>query len=186
MDTAPKPQDAGADRVSLRALTDADVAAHNAGEDDQTIRWLSGAPSTTLSTRRHFEMLARNARRGAGKRGFGVLLDGELAGYIDFDPDANDLPEPGDVNIAYAVHPWARRQGVATVAIRLLCARLEALGVGRRAIIRAETDNDASVTVARNSGFVHLGDFPALGETGPGGEPVVYSTFGRPLTDTSS
>ncbi|MFJ4076959.1 GNAT family N-acetyltransferase [Curtobacterium sp. NPDC089991] len=183
---ARKRRDSGADRVRLRALTDDDVAAHNAGEDDQTIRWLSGTPSTTQSTRRHFEMLALNERRGAGKRGFGVLLDGELAGYIDFDPDADDLPEPGDVNIAYAVHPRARRQGVATAAISLLCARLQRLGVGRRAIIRAEIDNAPSAAAARRSGFFHLGDFPALGEAGPGGEPVIYRTFGRLLTDSSS
>ncbi|MBT2534168.1 hypothetical protein J7E83_18970 [Arthrobacter sp. ISL-48] len=58
--------------VELRALTDEDVKAHNAGEDDETVRWLSGRKGTDDSSRRHFAMLAENASRGAGKRGFGI------------------------------------------------------------------------------------------------------------------
>lgn len=168
-------------RVSLRALTDADVAAHNAGEDDATVRWLSGRRGTTESTRRHFAMLSANERREGGKRGFGVLLDGELAGYIDFDPDADDMPEPGDVNVAYSVHPWARGRGVATAAVQLVCAHLARIGAGRRAVIRADLGNPASIAVARNSGFIHLGDIPALDETDAAGDLTVYSTFAREL-----
>lgn len=170
-----------AGRIGLRPLTMADVAPHNGGEDEDIVRWLSGAPSTTESTRRHFAMLENNARRGTGKRGFGVVLEGELAGYIDFDADAEGLPEHGDVNIAYAVHPWARRQGVATAAIELICAHLEDLGIGRRAVIRAETGNKPSIAAACSSGFTHIGDFIAPGETDSNGAPVLYSTFVRNL-----
>lgn len=179
-------QDVRAGRVGLRPLTMADVALHNAGEDDDIVRWLSGAPSTTESTRRHFAMLESNARRGTGKRGFGVVVNGELAGYVDFDPDAEGLPEPGDVNIAYAIHPWARRQGVATAAIELICTHLEDLSVGQRAIIRAETGNKHSIAAARSSGFTHLGDIPAPGETDLNGASVLYSTFARSLATERS
>ena len=69
--------------LELRPLTEDDVEAHNAGEDDQIVHWLSGCPSTEGSTRRHFATLADNARGGVGKRGFGVWLDDRLAGYVD-------------------------------------------------------------------------------------------------------
>ena len=129
------------------------MAAHMAGEDAAVVEWLTGAAATWESTSRHFEMLEANAARGTGKRGFGVWLDDELAGYVDFDPDDPDLPEQGDVNIAYAVHPWARRRGVATEAVRLVCELLRRNGIGKRAIIRTHPLNHASIGVARACGF---------------------------------
>ncbi|MGO1775713.1 MAG: hypothetical protein ACTHYY_09885, partial [Agrococcus casei] len=72
--------------IELRPLTAADVAEHNGGEDEETVRWLSGEPGTFESTLSHFETLASNERRNAGKRGFGVWSDGRLAGYVDCDP----------------------------------------------------------------------------------------------------
>jgi RimJ/RimL family protein N-acetyltransferase len=98
-------------------------------------------------------MLEANAARGEGKRGFGIWLDDELAGYVDFDPDGPDLPEQRDVNIAYAVHPWARRRGVATEAVRLVCEQLRRNSIGRRVIIRTHPLNHASIGVARACGF---------------------------------
>ena len=65
--------------IELRPLVEGDVAAHMAGEDAAVIEWLTGAAATWDSTARHFEMLAANAARGVGKRGFGVWLDEELA-----------------------------------------------------------------------------------------------------------
>src|SRR5262245_27931865 len=99
--------------VELRALRVEDAEAHCAGEDDLTVRWLTGGYGSVEGTRRFIEMLATNAALGQGKRGFGVCLDGRLAGYVDCDPDNQDALEPGDVNISYAVHPWARGRGVA-------------------------------------------------------------------------
>lgn len=51
--------------IELRAFTDADIKAHNSGEDDETVRWLAGRAETVDSTRPHFAMLADNASRGA-------------------------------------------------------------------------------------------------------------------------
>jgi hypothetical protein len=59
----------------MRALTHEDVEAHNAGEDEHTVRWLTGGYGTVESTTIHFDKLADNARAGCGKRGFGVCLD---------------------------------------------------------------------------------------------------------------
>ena len=103
-------------------------------------------------------MLAANAARGTGKRGFGVWLDNKLAGYVDCDPDLEDLPEDGDVNLAYAVHPWARRRGVAVSSILLICDYVSDKNIGSRAIIRVDPLNTASVGVARRSGFELLVD----------------------------
>lgn len=139
--------------IELRPLGEGDVAAHMAGEDAAVIEWLTGAAATSDSTYRHFKTLAANAAYGVGKRGFGVWLDDELAGYVDFDPDDPDLPEPGDVNIAYAVHPWARRRSVATDAVLLVCEQLRQDGIGKRAIIRTHPLNRASIGVARACGF---------------------------------
>lgn len=144
--------------IELRPLTNEDVEAHIAGEDYEVIRWLSEVPSTDESTRRHFAVLAENASAGDGKRGFGIWVDGRLAGYIDFDPDAKDVPAAGDINIAYAVHPWARRQGVATSAVRLMCNHLADENAGTRAIIRTDARNTASQTVAVRSGFRRIAD----------------------------
>jgi hypothetical protein len=63
-------------RIALRALTHQDVEAHSVGEDEHTVRWLTGGYGTVESTTVHFDRLADNARAGCGKRGFGVCLDG--------------------------------------------------------------------------------------------------------------
>lgn len=169
--------------VELRALTDEDINAHNAGEDDETVRWLSGRAGTVASTRRHFAMLAQNASRGVGKRGFGIWLDDQLAGYIDFDPDTNDLPSAGDVNISYAVHPWARRRAVATTAVLLVCNYIADKDIGDRAIIRAAPQNTASLGVAERCGFRFIAEITSTSDRRPDGSPVVYVTYALDLRD---
>ena len=160
--------------IALRPLTVADIEAHNAGEDEAVIRWLTGGAATDESTRRHFATLAQNAARDEGKRGFGVWFDDHLAGYVDFDPDAEFLPSSRDVNIAYAVHRWARRRGIATSAVLLLCDHLAAAGIADRAIIRADPSNLASIGVARRCGF-------HLIEPGPGDSTSGYTTYALDL-----
>lgn len=107
--------------IKLKALTPADIVAHNLGEDAETVRWLTGEYGTEESTRQHFERLANNASSGLGARGFGVWAEERLAGYIECDPDLADLPAKGDVNVSYSIHPWARRRGIATAAVEIIC-----------------------------------------------------------------
>ena len=54
------------------------------------MRWLTGCYGTVEGTAAYFDWLARNAVAERGKRGFGVWLDGHLAGYVDCDPDVGD------------------------------------------------------------------------------------------------
>lgn len=168
--------------VELRPLTHADAAAHCAGEDAETVRWLTGGYGTIDGTRAYFDLLARNAAAGRGKRGFGVWLHDRLAGYVDCDPDNADGLTPGDVNITYAVHPWARDRGVAREAVRLICEYIYANGIGGRAAIRVDPDNRASVGVARASGFAYRGNFVSSTDTNPDGNPATLSLYVRDLS----
>lgn len=167
--------------VELRPFTAADAAAHDAGEDELTVRWLNGAPATPGSTLAYVEQLAAGARSGRAKRAFGIWVDGRLGGYLDHDLDLADGIEPDDVNLSYAVHPWARGRGVAVAAVRLACNQLRAEGVGRRAAIRVEPANVASVRVAEKAGFRFVREFVSSTDRGPDGSPVTMRLYVRDL-----
>ena len=167
--------------IELRPLTAEDVAEHNAGEDEETVRWLSGEPGTFESTLSHFETLASNERRNAGKRGFGVWSDGRLAGYVDCDPDLPDLPGPNDVNIAYAVHPWARGRGVGAEAVQLMCEYIRRNRIGDRVVARIERENVASVALVTRLGFEHIDDITSIDDNDRDGEPVIYGVYALSL-----
>jgi len=162
--------------IELRPLTRADAAAHCAGEDDQTVRWLPGGYGTVEGTSAYFDWLAQHAAARHGKRGFGVWLDGRLAGYVDCDPNVLDGLEPGDVNLSYAVHPWARGRGLAVEAVRLICEFIQANDIGVRAALRIEPENEASVRVAEKCAFTHVRDFPST-DTDDDGTPVTLSLY---------
>lgn len=167
--------------VELRPLEHDHAEAHRAGEDELTVRWLSGGVGTVEGTRAYFDRLAENAAASRGKRGFGVWLDGRLAGYVDFDPDNADGLEPDEVNISYGVHPWARGRGVAIEAVRLICDYIRRGGVGSRAAIRVEPENTASVRVAEKSGFRFVHRFPSTTDTHQDGTPVIFALYVRDL-----
>ncbi len=145
-------------------------------EDDQTVRWLTGGYGTVDGTSEYFDWLAQHAAAGHGKRGFGVWLDGRLAGYVDCDPNVLDGLEPGDVNLSYAVHPWARGRGLAVEAVRLICEFIQVNDIGVRAALRIEPENEASVRVAEKCAFTHVRDFPST-DTDDGGNPVTLSLY---------
>ncbi|MEZ5087111.1 MAG: GNAT family N-acetyltransferase [Tessaracoccus sp.] len=164
--------------IELRPLTHEDAEAHCTGEDEETVRWLTGDYGTVEGTRAYFDVLAENAAAGRGKRGFGVWRDVRLAGYVDFDP-AGDLDglEPGDVNLAYAVHPWARGSGVASEAVLAVCHHLREHAIGRRAAIRVEPENLPSVRVAEKCGFRYVRSVASSEDTHADGSPVIMSVY---------
>ena len=61
-------------RITLRALTDEDVEAHNAGEDDHTLRWLNGTRSTAETTAAHFNKLADNAHAASKASAYASMI----------------------------------------------------------------------------------------------------------------
>lgn len=167
--------------VPLRPLVVADARAHCAGEDDLTVRWLTGGYGNLETTTEYIEELARDAAAGAGKRAFGVWLGDRLCGYVDYDPDLDDGLEPGDVNLTYAVHPWARGRGIAAQAVHLVCQILRNDQVGTRAVIRVEPENLRSVRVAEKAGFVHIRELTSDRDTRPDGTPTRFSLYGLDL-----
>jgi RimJ/RimL family protein N-acetyltransferase len=163
--------------IELRRLTAADAEAHCAGEDELTVRWLTGGYGDVEGTVEFFEGLAGNADAGVGKRGFGIWESGRLCGYVDYTPDLDDGLDPDDVALAYAVHPWARGKGVAVEAVRLICDVLRSDKIGTRAAIRVEPENSASVRVAQKAGFRYVRDFPSNRDTHPDGTPTTFSLY---------
>jgi RimJ/RimL family protein N-acetyltransferase len=170
--------------IELRPLRHEDAAAQCAGEDESTVRWLTGGYGTIAGTRAHFDALAANAAAGRGKRGFGVWWQDRLAGYVDCNPDNRDGLRPDDpplVNLAYCVHPWARGHGIAVAAVGLICAYVTAHAIGDVAAIRVEPANTASVRVARKCGFRRWRGYPAQD---PAGNPTTYDIHLRDLGTT--
>ncbi|GAB2604319.1 GNAT family N-acetyltransferase [Pseudactinotalea suaedae] len=170
-------------RIELRPLTESDVQAHNDGEDAETVRWLTGAPGTPDSTARHIAMLAENAVRGQGQQGFGVWLEDRLAGYVDYNPAVDDGLEPGEVNITYATHPWARGRGVAVAAVQLLCDRMAEHAEGSHAAIRVDPENHASVRVAEKAGFTLAREVESTTDVRPDGTLATLLVWLRDLAE---
>jgi len=141
-------------QISIELLRVEDAAALVDAEDDAMIRWLSEEQSTVAGTAEYIAKLARDAAQGRTKRAFGIWADGRCVGTVDSDPDVTEGLDPGDVNIAYGVAPWMRGRGVAVRAVELICAVIHERGAGRRAVIRTDSRNAASLRVAEKAGFV--------------------------------
>lgn len=167
--------------IELRPLTESDIAAHCDGEDGATVKWLTGGYGTVETTRAHIEYLARNAAAGRGKRGFGVWFDGRLAGYVDCDPDNLDGLVDGDVNISYAMHPWARGKGLATKAAEQICDYIRTNAIGTAAVIRVEPANQPSIRVAEKARFRFDREIASSTDFGSDGNAKTFHLYRRQL-----
>lgn len=168
----------GQQAVVLRPIRESDAEAYQAGEDDEIVRWLSGGRAPLAGIRSYFAGLAANAATGRGKRAFGIWVDGRLAGYLEVDPDVRDGLAEGDVNVAYAVLPWARGRGVARDAVRATAARVTA--DGGRAALRIDTENEASLRVAAAAGFTAVGEIVSATDRRPDGSPALLRIYRAP------
>ncbi|WP_423832606.1 GNAT family N-acetyltransferase [Streptomyces manipurensis] len=81
-----------------------------------------------------------------------------LAGTVDVRFEGAGLL-PGQVNLAYGLHPAWRGRGLATRAV-LLAARYAAREGGAQAVIQVDRDNPASAAVARRAGFTPAAPVP--------------------------
>ena len=95
------------------------------------------------------------------------LDDGEFCGVISFRfvPGSDELPDYVPGHVGYAVVPWKRQRGYATLALALLLPVARAVGL-RRVEITCDDDNEASRRVILNNGGVFTGTRrEALGKT---------------------
>jgi RimJ/RimL family protein N-acetyltransferase len=65
----------------------------------------------------------------------------------------------------------------AVEAVRLICDVIRMNHVGKRAAIRAEPENTASVRVAEKFGFRYVRDFPSSMDTQADGTPTTLSLY---------
>ncbi|WP_353649320.1 GNAT family N-acetyltransferase [Nakamurella sp. A5-74] len=123
----------------------------------------------------------RRTPGSAPANGVSAWRGDRLVGYVDADPDNDDGLQPDDVNIGYAVHPWARGSGVAVEAVALICGFIRDHALGSRAAIRVEPENEASIRVAEKAGFSRLDDFVSATDTNRDGSAVVLRLYVREL-----
>jgi RimJ/RimL family protein N-acetyltransferase len=140
--------------VVLRPLRLADVDAHLAGEDAELVRWLSGGPATPERVEAHVRRGQEQWAAGGPALALGIrtAADDRLIGTIDVQREQPYLA-PGQVNLAYGLHPAARGHGHATRAVRLACRLAATLPGAREAVIRVDPANPASAAVAARAGF---------------------------------
>jgi RimJ/RimL family protein N-acetyltransferase len=140
--------------VLLRELTPDDAEAHVAGEDEQIVRWLNEGMASTVDSTRRWIARHGDVHRGVadGEHVFAIDLDGRLAGMVALDATGLDGAVVGDVNVSYAVQPWARGRGVATRAVRLAAGIAIDRALGERLLLRIDARNAASLAVARGVG----------------------------------
>ncbi len=155
--------------VVLRCLQPDDLSDHIAGEDDDTVRWLTeghrSEPGRTAAwiVENQREWATGGPRRHLGIRdvGTGVLVGGVEA---HLEPPPRGTDHPLHVNISYAVFPGWRGRGVAARAVELLCAWLpEAFGPCV-AVLRITPANAPSLRVAAACGFGRPGSGAAAAE----------------------
>ena len=109
--------------VSLRLFTFDDVAAHLDGEDDEQVRWVSGAVGTEATVTAMVRG-ASEARRTGGPRIMLAVEDqrSTLVGFVESNTDHEGFAghRPGDANISYGLYPAARGHGYASRAVLLM------------------------------------------------------------------
>lgn len=139
-------------RITLRRLTLEDALTHNAGEDAQSVRWLTDGMASTLESTRAWITAQQSAfDSGVGELVFGVRVDGELAGIVT----VNQTPRegtfgPGEVNVSYAIYPDYRRRRVGRQAVELMLEFARVMGSFGAAIVRVDPANLPSLRLAES------------------------------------
>lgn len=160
--------------LTLRPYTLADAEYHLTHEDEEIEKWLSGGKSTKESVEKWILRNADHWKNGGPIFNFAVVDNGVLVGMVEANSDREAIREleEGDVNISYAIFPEARGHGYASRAVTLLMKFLKHKGF-KRAIIRVEPENTASMGVPLKLGFTHLRD--------PDGKEWKFVEYGKEL-----
>lgn len=145
------------DTVRLRLAADADRSRFVEACQDEAIQRFTVVPAGYTDV---------HAREYAHRAAIG-FADGTAVSLVIADPESDELlgsiallrddRDPDRWSAGYWVAPWARERGVATAALRLICAHgFEQLGAARIDLCTA-VDNPASARVAERAGFSREG-----------------------------
>lgn len=140
--------------VTLDPLRATDASEHLAGEDVELQRWLSGGRSTPEGVAAYLRTVEEHWRSQGPIFHFAIRfgVDLRLTGTIDVQLE-QDYTRHGQANLAYGVYPQWRHRGIATRAVNLALRFLRDYTDAEEALIRADPRNQASVEVARRTGF---------------------------------
>lgn len=145
--------------LELRPLDLADAAAHLAGEDADSTRWLAD-PAPSVASVREWILHNRVQLMTDGpvcNLGVRELATGALVGNVESNAEEPSI-SPDEVNISYGIFPAWRGRGYAVRAINLLLGRLaRSHGSIPDAVIRVDPSNVRSIAVAERAGFVRDG-----------------------------
>ena len=145
------------DGIILNAHNDSEVAAHVAGEDEETARRFGWWParSTEETVRAAYATWARNWQEDGPVRSFAARDPGSgaLVGSCELriGPDRTG-------RVSYWTHAGRRGRGYARNALALLVGYAASIGVTRLEA-HVATDNRASRRVAESAGFTQAGTF---------------------------
>jgi len=143
--------------IQLRPLTQADAAAHLAGEDEEMAKWLSGGRSTAATVQTAIDKFEEQWRTGGPRRAFGVFAcrNGQLIGFVEADLEL--LGNPEEANVSYGTFPPWRGRRLAGRAIDLVAEYLRRATEARRIVLQIAPENGRSIRVAEKAGFVRVG-----------------------------
>jgi RimJ/RimL family protein N-acetyltransferase len=145
------------DALILDQFADADVAAHLAGEDEETARRFGWWPesSTEATVRAAFTRWAQEWQAGGATRAFAARerATGELVGGCEL-----RLQDAGRAEVSYWTSAGRRGGGYATRALRLLLGYAWSIGV-TSAESHVATGNLASRRVSEKAGLRPAGTF---------------------------
>src|SRR3981081_3255411 len=124
--------------IQLRPLTQADAAAHLAGEDEEMAKWLSGGRSTAATVETAIDKFEEQWRTDGPRRAFGVFdcSNDHLIGFV-----LELLGNPAEVNVSYGISPPWRGRGRAGCAIDLVAEYLRSATEARGIVLQIAPEN---------------------------------------------
>jgi RimJ/RimL family protein N-acetyltransferase len=145
--------------VALTQFTGNDVAAHLAGEDEETARRFGWWPrtSTEATVRDAFTRWAHDWETGGPTRVFAARdqATGRLLGGCEL-----RIQPSGTGDVSYWTNAAGRDRGYATRSLALLLDYARSIGI-REAEAHIAADNQSSRRVAEKVGFLPAGTFTA-------------------------
>ena len=143
--------------IQLRPLTQADAAAHLAGEDEEMAKWLNGGRSTAATVQTAIDNFEEQWRTAGPRRAFGVFDcdNGQLIGFVEANLEL--LGNPAEVNISYGIFSAWRGRGLAERAVDLIAEYLRSDTDATGIVLQIAPENARSIRVAEKAGFTRLG-----------------------------